>query len=45
MGIWALPRLLPNLDVNQPMKKKVKRYPIGSFQIDITDVCTAKGKL
>ena len=36
---------LPELKGDKPDKKKFKRYPIGYFHIDITEVRTEEGKL
>lgn len=37
---------LPDLDGHRPIKKKkFKKYPIGYFHIDLTEVRTAEGKL
>jgi len=36
---------LPEVEGDKPAKKKVKRYPIGFFHIDIAEVRTAEGKL
>jgi transposase-like protein len=36
---------LPEVDGDQPAKKKFKTYPIGYFHIDIAEVRTAEGKL
>jgi transposase InsO family protein len=36
---------LPELEGEQPSKRKFKSYPIGFFHIDIAEVRTAQGKL
>ncbi|EZQ17711.1 integrase [Halopseudomonas bauzanensis] len=36
---------LPEIEGDQPAKKKFKSYPIGCFHIDIAEVQTAEGKL
>ena len=36
---------LPDVDGDKPKKKKFKKYPIGSFHIDIAEVRTEEGKL
>ncbi len=36
---------LPDVDGDKPKRQKFKRYPIGSFHIDIAEVPTAEGKL
>lgn len=36
---------LPDLEGDKPKLQKFKRYPIGFFNIDITEVQTAEGKL
>jgi len=36
---------LPDVEGDKLAKKKFKRYPIGYFHIDITEVQTAEGKL
>lgn len=36
---------LPEIEGDEPAKKKFKQYPIGYFHIDIAEVCTKKGRL
>jgi transposase InsO family protein len=36
---------LPDVEGDKPKRQKFKRYPIGFFHIDITEVQTAEGKL
>src|SRR6059058_5999042 len=36
---------LPNTDGDKPRRSKFKRYPIGSFHIDLAEVRTEQGKL
>ena len=36
---------LPDMDGDKPKRQKVKRYPIGDFQIDIAEVRTEEDKL
>lgn len=36
---------LPDVEGDKPKRKRFKRYPIGFFHIDITEVQTADGKL
>src|SRR5262249_4122429 len=36
---------LPEVDGDKPARKKFKKYPIGYFHIDITEVRTEEGKL
>ncbi|HEY9422820.1 MAG TPA: IS481 family transposase [Thermoanaerobaculia bacterium] len=36
---------LPELEGDQPAKKRFKSYPVGFFHIDIAEVQTAEGKL
>jgi len=36
---------LPEVEGDKPAKKKLKRYPIGYFHIDIAEVRTQEGKL
>ena len=36
---------LPNVDGDKPKRRKFKRYPIGYFHIEITELQTAEGKL
>ena len=36
---------LPDFEGDKPRRQKFKRYPIGFFHIDITEVHTAEGKL
>ena len=36
---------LPDVEGDNPVKKKFKSYPIGYFHIDIAEVQTAEGKL
>lgn len=36
---------LPDVEGDQPARKKFKSYPIGFFHIDIAEVRTAEGKL
>jgi hypothetical protein len=36
---------LPNVDGDKPSKKPFKKYPIGFFHIDLSEVRTAEGKL
>src|SRR6185312_10810324 len=36
---------LPNTDGDKPRRSKFKRYPIGFFHVDLTEVRTEQGKL
>ena len=36
---------LPEIEGDKPAKQKFRRYPIGFFHIDISEVCTAGDKL
>lgn len=36
---------LPEVEGRKPPQRQFKQYPIGSFHIDITEVCTEEGTL